>query len=311
MLFCPFYQFAVYTQSAVFAQCHSATVFSFREECVLDLREFSCLYIKEVYGVVSVHCHDITIPGDHKSWKEGEFCMGHFMEGQVLKRLYTGCIYEGEYEYPDILCGGILRYPDGRAYTGDYDEVYPHGQGKMTYPDGAYFTGSFVRNVAHGKGVFNFPDGSSEEAEFINGRLIAGGARTLALLKLQPEDLITGPLPCLTVKREYSTFGGGQFGIYRFPVRVGVIPFTDMVMLEATEGAAGKFEITAVTDDSVSFVVPGEYFADKLPQIHTLSLAGEKKVFEHIEEGWATIYETVHDYETLHRITVSTDKGRF
>lgn len=242
------------------------------------------------------------------TWEEGEFCMGHFMEGQVLERLYTGCIYEGGYEYPDILLGGILRYPDGRSYTGDYDEVYPHGQGKMTYPNGAYFTGSFVRNVAHGKGVFNFPDGSSEEAEFINGRLIAGGARTLALLKLQPEDLITGLLPCLTVKREYSTFGGGQFGIYRFPVRVGVIPFADMVMLEATEGAAGKFEITAVTDDSVSFVVPGEYFADKLPQIHTLSLAGEKKVFEHIEEGWATIYETVHDYETLHRITVSTEK---
>lgn len=242
------------------------------------------------------------------TWEEGEFCMGHFMEGQVRKRLYTGCIYEGEYEYPDILCGGILRYPDGRAYTGDYDEVYPHGQGKMTYPDGAYFTGSFVRNVAHGKGIFNFPDGSSEEAEFIHGSLIAGGARTLALLKLQPEDLIAGPLPCLTVKREYSTFGGGQFGIYRFPVRVGVIPFDDMVMLEATEGAAGEFEITAVTDDSVSFVVPGEYFADKLPQIHTLSLAGEKKVFEHIEEGWATIYETVHDYETLHRITVSTEK---
>ena len=242
------------------------------------------------------------------TWEEGEFCMGHFMEGQVLKRLYTGCIYEGGYEYPDILCGGILRYPDGRSYTGEYDEVYPHGQGKMTYPGGAYFTGSFDCNVAHGKGVFNFPDGSSEEAEFINGRLIAGGARTLALLKLQPEDLLTGPLPCLTVKREYSTFGGGQFGIYRFPVRVGVIPFTDMVMLEATEDAAGKFEITAVTDDSVSFVVPGEYFADKLPQIHTLSLAGEKKVFEHIEEGWATIYETVHDYETLHRITVSTEK---
>lgn len=242
------------------------------------------------------------------TWEEGEFCMGHFMGGQVLKRLYTGCIYEGEYEYPDILCGGILRYPDGRAYTGDYDEVYPHGQGKMTYPGGAYFTGSFDCNVAHGKGIFNFPDGSSEEAEFINGSLIAGGARTLALLKLQPEDLITGQLPCLTVKREYSTFGGGQFGIYRFPVRVGVIPFADMVMLEATEGAAGKFEITAVTDDSVSFVVPGEYFADKLPQIHTLSLAGEKKVFEHIEEGWATIYETVHDYETVHRITVSTEK---
>lgn len=242
------------------------------------------------------------------TWEEGEFCMGHFMEGQVRERLYTGCIYEGGYEYPDILLGGILRYPDGRAYTGDYDEVYPHGQGKMTYPGGAYFTGSFACNVAHGKGVFNFPDGSSEEAEFINGRLIAGGARTLALLKLQPEDLIIGPLPCLTVKREYSTFGGGQFGIYRFPVRVGVIPFTDMVMLEATEDAAGKFEITAVTDDSVSFVVPGEYFADKLPQIHTLSLAGEKKVFEHIEEGWATIYETVHDYETLHRITVSTEK---
>ena len=242
------------------------------------------------------------------TWEEGEFCMGHFMEGQVLERLYTGCIYEGGYEYPDILSGGVLRYPDGRSYTGDYDEVYPHGQGKMTYPGGAYFTGSFVRNVAHGKGIFNFPDGSSEEAEFIHGSLIAGGARTLALLKLQPKDLINGPLPCLTVKREYSTFGGGQFGIYRFPVRVGVIPFADMVMLEATEGAAGKFEITAVTDDSVSFVVPGEYFADKLPQIHTLSLAGEKKVFEHIEEGWATIYETVHDYETLHRITVSTGK---
>mmetsp|Transcript_30875 Transcript_30875/g.54395 ORF Transcript_30875/g.54395 Transcript_30875/m.54395 type:complete len:328 (+) Transcript_30875:51-1034(+) len=54
---------------------------------------------------------------------------------------------------------GILTWPDGRRYVGQFNEGLFHGDAIMEWPDGRRYVGQYKNNKKHGEGEFAWPDG--------------------------------------------------------------------------------------------------------------------------------------------------------
>lgn len=54
---------------------------------------------------------------------------------------------------------GILTWPDGRRYVGQFSEGLFHGEAIMDWPDGRRYVGQYRNNKKHGDGEFVWPDG--------------------------------------------------------------------------------------------------------------------------------------------------------
>ena len=56
---------------------------------------------------------------------------------------------------------GVLTYPDGKKYEGEFINGKRHGEGIFTYPDGTAFIGKFIAGKQDGLGTCINVDGSS------------------------------------------------------------------------------------------------------------------------------------------------------
>ena len=92
---------------------------------------------------------------------------------------------------------GVVKYPNGDKYEGDFmnDEFhgkgkyitmemtyegewyrgYCHGFGKEMWEDGSFFQGYFQNGVKHGNGTYLWGDGSSYEGEWRDGKMEGRG----------------------------------------------------------------------------------------------------------------------------------------
>jgi len=64
---------------------------------------------------------------------------------------------------------GVITYPDGSIYMGNFVDGEESGKGKITYPGGASYEGEFSEGVPHGKGVCTYSSGKTENCDFILG----------------------------------------------------------------------------------------------------------------------------------------------
>lgn len=64
---------------------------------------------------------------------------------------------------------GVITYPDGSIYVGNFVDGEESGKGKITYPGGASYEGEFSEGVPDGKGVCTYSSGKTENCEFILG----------------------------------------------------------------------------------------------------------------------------------------------
>ncbi|MBQ2988098.1 MAG: hypothetical protein IKM00_03005 [Clostridia bacterium] len=127
-------------------------------------------------------------------------------------------------------------------------------------------------------------------------------------MKPQTERLQNGDTPRLTIVRAYTTFGGGGISAYRTEIRKGTIPFREMEQLLGYAPAGGSFEITDVTDDSVSFVVNADSSASGKAEIHTLPLRNGAVMFHRREERRSTIEGDDFTYEVTHTLKLWTSE---
>lgn len=51
---------------------------------------------------------------------------------------------------------GIMTYPDGTTYNGEWEDNKRHGQGIYTYRNGDYYDGEWKEGRKHGKGRYVF-----------------------------------------------------------------------------------------------------------------------------------------------------------
>jgi len=64
---------------------------------------------------------------------------------------------------------GIMRWPDGREYQGQFKLDKMHGKGMMSWPDGTTYVGQYVNDKKEGIGKIRLPDGSRFEGNFYKG----------------------------------------------------------------------------------------------------------------------------------------------
>lgn len=103
---------------------------------------------------------------------EGEWKSGH--RHGLGKTIMKDYIWEGEYENNTIK-KGVLTWPDGKKYVGEFKRSQPHGKGEITYVDGAKYIGEVEKGECHGKGKIMWANGSSIEGEWNKGILLVTG----------------------------------------------------------------------------------------------------------------------------------------
>lgn len=66
----------------------------------------------------------------------------------------------------------VIRYPDGRVYTGaiDKNKFIPEGHGNVKFPNGGEYTGEWKDGEMHGEGTFTWKDKSSYKGEYYQNK---------------------------------------------------------------------------------------------------------------------------------------------
>jgi len=90
-------------------------------------------------------------------------------------RVYKGEWKNGEKWRPNGL--GVMTYPDGHKYVGEWKDGEPNGQGTFTSPNGMKYIGEFKDGESHGQGTFTF-NGIKYVGEFKNGKNHGQGTLT-------------------------------------------------------------------------------------------------------------------------------------
>ena len=94
----------------------------------------SALYLKEK----KINKENYTWDTSTKWQKRGDRRWDLFYKGESLNRLPHG--------------KGVLNFPDGEKYVGEFKKGQIYGHGKMTWTDGAYYEGRFVNGLKEGHG---------------------------------------------------------------------------------------------------------------------------------------------------------------
>jgi len=68
---------------------------------------------------------------------------------------------------------GVMLYPDGSTYSGEWKDGKRHGKGTLHYADGRKYEGNFADDQLHGKGLITLPDGRIIESRWDNGEQIS------------------------------------------------------------------------------------------------------------------------------------------
>lgn len=75
---------------------------------------------------------------------------------------------------------GVLSWPDGRRYVGQFWHGAFDGEATMVWPDGRRYMGQYQQNKKHGDGSFLWPDGRQYEGQWLNGQRHGIGSYTNA-----------------------------------------------------------------------------------------------------------------------------------
>jgi hypothetical protein len=63
---------------------------------------------------------------------------------------------------------GVMKYSDGRIYSGEWKNGRWHGKGRATFSNGDFFEGMYYEDQRHGDGVYQWSDGREFRGGFVN-----------------------------------------------------------------------------------------------------------------------------------------------
>lgn len=106
--------------------------------------------------------------------KDGSKFVGK-IKGNTSNGIITypdGRKYEGEFEYVESMIVGKWRikkgrcnWTNGRFYEGEWKDGKQNGYGITVFPEGFIYEGQWTNGKAEGRGIFRFIDGSSYKGE--------------------------------------------------------------------------------------------------------------------------------------------------
>lgn len=92
----------------------------------------------------------------------------------------SGARYEGDFVDGRITGLGVLYYPNGDTYIGNWQNQVRHGKGRFRFASGNEYLGMFDRNVMQGYGVMTYANGNTYEGEWHANMPNGKGTYTLA-----------------------------------------------------------------------------------------------------------------------------------
>lgn len=129
-------------------------------------------------------CHEpspLVIPDrdpDHE-YKDGTRFYGRFGEkspqdGRGIMTFPNGDRYSGEYKNGKRNGCGTFVFANGRRYTGQFKDDHFEGLGEWMLETGDRYVGQFQKSKCNGQGTFISIDGSSRSGIWQNGDLVGG-----------------------------------------------------------------------------------------------------------------------------------------
>ena len=83
---------------------------------------------------------------------------------------YTGSFLVTMSDLAGKVTKETINFEDGMIYVGDVQYGEPNGQGMMTFPNGDYYIGEWKDGYFHGEGTYYWEDGEKTEGTFIIGK---------------------------------------------------------------------------------------------------------------------------------------------
>ena len=91
----------------------------------------------------------------------------------MLLKYKSGKIYQGEVDDTGKPSGrGVMCYPDGRRYEGDFRDGAASGKGSLLFANGNFYRGEFQQGKMHGTGRMTYYDGTEYTGQWANNAII-------------------------------------------------------------------------------------------------------------------------------------------
>lgn len=71
-------------------------------------------------------------------------------------------------------CFGMITFPSGESYSGDFQKGVSNGNGTSRWADGRQYVGGYKDGKRHGHGTLTYSDGERFVGEFRDGQRIIG-----------------------------------------------------------------------------------------------------------------------------------------
>ena len=85
-----------------------------------------------------------------------------------------GTVYKGNFVKGIRAGHGVMLWPTGHKYVGNWEKGKRHGDGDFFEPGGKVYTGRWDQDKPNGKGRLFYPDGTKFVGEFHNGFFVFG-----------------------------------------------------------------------------------------------------------------------------------------
>lgn len=118
------------------------------------------------------------VHGDGRiDWPDGTYYIGSFRNGlkhgEGTESLPDGRIFRGTYRNGQWVTG-VLHFPNGQTYEGEFERQRFDGQGKLTFGNRAVYEGNFQAGMMEGEGQMTTADGTVYKGVFSGDRLTQG-----------------------------------------------------------------------------------------------------------------------------------------
>jgi hypothetical protein len=101
-------------------------------------------------------------------------------DGRGIMIFPSGDVYDGEFGGGRRNGQGVFTFHDGTRYTGQFKNDDYNGHGKMTFPNSDVYDGEFRDGKYNGQGVFTFHGGTKYRGQFKNGVYDGRGIMTFS-----------------------------------------------------------------------------------------------------------------------------------